>query len=145
MRATRLTRPDDLGSSEFVDDLELALTNLGIEPGQVFFLAAPTTQEAQTRTTDPDTSRKAAATIADLNDNQRAVLRIFNSKPYPLSDEQLEQHYVLAARARVVPTQSPSGIRSRRSELRDEGFLVEAGKTKNSRGREVQLFAVPNS
>lgn len=145
MKTARLARPDDLAEGEFIDRLELILTELGVQRGQVFFVAAPDTSEAHTRSGDPDTSRKAAATIDDLNDNQRAVLRVFEEWGRPMSDEQLQHRYEMAARAELLPRQSDSGVRTRRSELRDDGFLVEAGKTHNAGGREVQLFGLPNS
>lgn len=87
---------------------------------------------ARARTTDPATSHEAAASIApeDLRASQRFVLDVFRRySPHRFCDESLIVHYGYALKARhVVAAQSDSGIRTRRRELVDAGYLRDSGE-----------------
>lgn len=86
------------------------------------------------RRTDPDTSREAAATAVLGADTLRArVLDVFMAAKAPITDEQLAIRY-----SRRHPTRpaSPSGLRTRRSELERDGLVAVVdtnGKTENGR------------
>lgn len=78
---------------------------------------------ARARTTDPDTSHAAAASITgvQLRESQLSVLRLFRLIG-DMTDEQL-----LDAAGRNSVRQSPSGLRTRRRELVDLGRLRDTG------------------
>lgn len=92
---------------------------------------APFTVRA--RTTDPETSHLAAASIDEstLRDSQRAVLRVLRNVGVGMTDETLIATYRAAwsrdARGRI-PQQSESGIRTRRKELATMGLVVDSGE-----------------
>ena len=74
------------------------------------------------RSTDPETSHAAAASITDLRERQQAVLQTL--KEYrSLTDEEL----VLFYDQTEYPPQSPSGLRTRRSELVRKGLVEFTG------------------
>lgn len=77
---------------------------------------------ARARTTDPETSHQAAASVRDLRATQREVLDLIR-RFGPLTDERLVS---LAAIDHV--RQSPSGLRSRRSELVALGLVEWTGE-----------------
>ena len=78
-------------------------------------------EPARARRTDPETSHEAAASIEGLTARRQAVLEVLR-RYGPLTDEELVGIY---EEKRVLPPQSPSGIRTRRNELVRAG-LVEA-------------------
>ena len=82
---------------------------------------------ALARTTDPETSHAAAASITGLTARQDAVLRVFKRNRFPMTDVSLCAMYENSVRRGVVPAQSVSGIRTRRAELVDRGLLVDSG------------------
>lgn len=88
---------------------------------------------AHARHTDPATSHQAAASVADdLTKVKKTILALLQS---PHTDEQLVAVYTVITDNKLAPTQSPSGIRTRRNELYRAG-LIEAigyGKTKSNR------------
>ncbi|MEP6990088.1 MAG: hypothetical protein ABJA80_04090 [bacterium] len=77
------------------------------------FAAAP----ARARSSDPTTSRDAAASVQSVRASHRRVLAMF--KLYgDMTDEQLAESIREAEKdAGLVKLMSPSGVRSRRSEL----------------------------
>lgn len=81
---------------------------------------------ALARTTDPETSHQAAASV-NLTKGQRAVLSEFRMYG-TLTDEQLIQ--ALQVRATSCPDAklSDSGARSRRAELVAAGMLIDSGQ-----------------
>lgn len=87
---------------------------------------------ALTRTTDPETSREAAASVKGLREKQVLVLDVFILYGQ-LSDELLIWNY----RNWFLSTpQSESGLRSRRAELVRKGLLKDSGKrVKTASGR----------
>ncbi len=66
------------------------------------------------RTTDPTTSHEAASRVRNVTEQQRAILNIL---AVAMTDEELVARYETIATAGLAPMASPSGIRSRRSEL----------------------------
>ena len=81
--------------------------------------------EAHARRSDPVTSHLAAASLspARLRRSQEWVLRVFDHYPQ-LHDEALQARYVDLG----LPPQSVSGIRTRRCELVDRGYLRDSGQ-----------------
>lgn len=93
-------------------------------------------RRAHARPTDPPTSHQAAASLGDLRDSQHAVLNLFTKYGAGISDE----HLIWRAREKGV-AQSDSGIRSRRAELVDLGFLRHTGQYgRTAAGRRTQLW-----
>lgn len=98
-------------------------------------------EQAHTRRGDPVTSHEAAASIESeaIRASQQAVLECF-AHFGPMYDEELVQKYGWTYLSRGWPSQSPSGLRSRRSELvkrhgklRDSGMKVfPPGKTRRA-------------
>ena len=95
------------------------------------------TTAAHARSTDPSTSHEAAASVEDLRESQTRVLA-FIARHGPITDEDL---------ARVVRGEqfaiSPSGLRTRRSELVHLGLVRDSGKrTLTNAGRRTILWEV---
>lgn len=94
------------------------------------------TDRAYARRTDPATSHEAAGSVRELTDRQRAVLTCFHVWG-PMTDEQLVDRYQRSDR----PAQSPSGIRTRRSELVARGDVIDTGlKEVMSTGRRAIVW-----
>ena len=93
---------------------------------------------AHARRNDPPTSHQAAASVTDLTAKQQAVLDVFKHGDHPhFSDEQMIAAYEKAG----LPQQSPSGLRSRRSELVRKGLLKNSGCiTKTAAGRHTRMW-----
>ena len=75
------------------------------------------------RTGDPWTSHTAAAAVDRVRESQAAVLSVLRGRG-PMTDEQIA---LALDRAGVV--MSPSGARTRRKELVDQGLVVDTGRT----------------
>lgn len=94
---------------------------------------------ARARRTDPETSHDAAASVTELRKRQTAVYAALLVLG-PSTDERLVESY-----ATLVPRlpQSPSGIRTRRSELVDRGLVRWTGdKTRIASGRLARIWEV---
>lgn len=92
---------------------------------------------AHARKTDPVTSSLAAASVTDLTVTKRRVLALLNDGPLTRDD--------LIARWRVGfpdDTTTDQSIRSRLSELMNDGRVEPHGTTTNSRGRSVQIVGL---
>ena len=83
-------------------------------------------RQARARRTDPVTSHQAAESVKDLRGSQRAVLKLFHDMPagYGMTDEDIAKHYP----TKGLLQQSPSGLRTRRKELVDAGYLEDSGE-----------------
>lgn len=82
------------------------------------------------RSTDPTTSHLAAASVQHLPESRQAVLRVFTDAAREhdvraMTDEELVLAYT---HHEYQPRQSESGIRTRRRELADAGYLVDTGQ-----------------
>lgn len=94
---------------------------------------------AKARRSDPVTSHEAASSIERMTDKRQAVLDCFKDRAAPMTDEELREWY---ARGRYEP-QSDSGLRTRRKELVDLGYLADTSETRtNSRGRQTKVWAL---
>lgn len=82
---------------------------------------------AHARRTDPSTSHEAAASFTPraLTENELAVLRVLGAV-HPAADEEWMACYI----GGDVPEQSPSGLRTRRASLVEQGLVTQVGETK---------------
>lgn len=100
------------------------------------------TSEARARTTDPETSHAAAASVGDLRLSQSAVHQLIAAFG-PMSDERLCHFYEVFQEAWGLPPQSASGIRSRRAELVRLGLVQFNGdKALMKSGRMARVWAI---
>lgn len=109
---------------------------------------APANVGPATRSKDPETSKRAAERASgDMTNKQMAVLALFWVYGH-LNDEDLVNIYrrkqrALGVGSTVLPQQTDSGIRSRRSELVQLKYLESAGyKTIMSTGGEGRVHRV---
>ena len=75
------------------------------------------------RLSDPATSHAAAASVANLRHTHR-VIHTLLSLDGPMTDEQL----MLLWNDRIADRISPSGLRTRRAELVDMGYVRDSGE-----------------
>jgi hypothetical protein len=92
-------------------------------------------ERARARRADPETSHQAAETVA-VRENQVYVYQVL-SQLGPSTDEWLVYCYPQYMRDHP---QSPSGIRTRRKELRDKGMVQWTGQ--KVRGKTNRLMRV---
>jgi len=85
--------------------------------------------EAFARTDDPETSHEAAESLSPetLRLSQAAVYAVFLDYS-PLTDTQLIDLYEWMRLTMGLPKQSPSGLRTRRNELRDGRLVRDSGE-----------------
>lgn len=76
---------------------------------------------AGARDTDPDTSREAARSVTDLTERRAAVLATLRRLGSGTDAD------IAWAYPRDAPRQSPSGLRTRRSELVAAGLVRDSG------------------
>lgn len=93
-------------------------------------------ERAHARSTDPDTSHEAAASIKDLRQSQFKVWMLFGAFPDGATDEELLD------RARQIGFLiSDSGLRTRRSELVRQGLVEWSGEKKwTTSGRRTRVW-----
>lgn len=104
----------------------------------------PLFEQAHARNSDPETSHQAAKSVSLTNPGRtrEAIMAILKQEG-PLTDEWIWSRYSLwYARGRTVPKASPSGLRSRRSELVRMGFVEACGTGKTASGRACQIWSV---
>lgn len=96
--------------------------------------------EALWRKSDPITSRLAALSIApeSISDCKGRILELLQK---PMTDEQLVEAYDQPV-WREIPSQSPSGIRSRRASLAEAGLVVQRGFSKTRSGRQAIVWGL---
>ena len=98
----------------------------------------PEEPRAHARGTDPDTSHEAAASLSSdyIRASQEAVLG-FLRRHGAMCDADL------VARYDGTPSQSPSGLRTRRSELLKRGLVADTGtQTLMPSGRWAKVWGV---
>lgn len=99
------------------------------------------------RRTDPATSHEGYISLEALRASQRAVLEVF-IRTGPMGDHRLLPNYVRLHDQHgphVFPLQSPSGIRTRRRELFDLGWLIDTGRREllpGSKKRHAIVWAI---
>lgn len=106
-----------------------------VHPGQLSILP----DQAHARRGDPQTSWDAARSVeSTLRRSQLAVWHVLEQYG-PLTDHRLVATYDSIT---YLPRQSPSGIRTRRRELTDAGFVYDTGaKVVLESGRKAILWA----
>lgn len=77
---------------------------------------APVSAEPATRKGHPETSRAAAASVQNMRASHKRVLAMFRTYG-DMTDETLAEYLNEAAKDTGIKLMSPSGVRSRRSEL----------------------------
>lgn len=93
--------------------------------------------QAVARRTDPETSWEAARSVTGIRESQAEVLRLFKSTGAMTDEEMVSRYEFVDARS-----QSPSGLRTRRSELVKAGLLRWTGETRiGSTGRKMRIWA----
>jgi len=94
------------------------------------------------RATDPWTSKDAAMRVA-VQPLQDRLLYLFE-KGFPMTDDQLIETYEWQAGLYHWKPATPSGIRSRRAELVNAGYLIDTGKTRlTASGRHSIMWGLP--
>lgn len=99
-----------------------------------------------TRITDPATSFDAAMSIKteNISKTMKGILEILGNGPR--HDEALEQTYNALSINKIYPYASPSGIRSRRSELVELGLVEDSGeRVKTRSGRSSIVWRIANA
>lgn len=81
------------------------------------------------RMTDPTTSFEAAASVENITETQSAILTLLT---WPKTDDELIDAYYNMAPSAGWKQASPSGIRSRRSELVTKGLIKDSGERRKS-------------
>lgn len=95
---------------------------------------------ARARVTDPATSHRAARSVDGISETHERILRIF-SDCYELTDEHLATEWLTYGTHLGWPPISPSGLRSRRSELVTLGKLRDSGRRSITRsGRSTIIW-----
>ena|SRR5580765_1551521 len=82
-------------------------------------------EQAHARKSDPETSHAASRSVVNLGRTRDAILKILSSGPR--TDEQIAESYTFGCQRLNWPKRTPSGLRSRRSELVSMGFVEAAG------------------
>lgn len=89
------------------------------------------------RNTDPETSHAAARSVTGVTERQRALLALFRHFG-PMTDVEIAENYPAS-----FPKQSPSGLRTRRAELVEQGLVRWDGFTRTlPSGREARVWLV---
>lgn len=106
----------------------------------------PEPREPVARSTDPETSHEAAASVRGLRASQEGVLAVFRDHPEGLTDPEVALAYDRARyyRPDAFPRQSESGLRTRRSELVARELLRDSGRRKKlTTGRRAIVWELP--
>lgn len=97
------------------------------------------TATAFARTTDPETSHAAALSLGgdNIRQSQREILDALTELG-PMTDRTILALFTVGGR----PLRSPSGLRTRRSELVDKGLVVDSGRRNTApSGRQEVVWA----
>lgn len=101
--------------------------------------------EPRARHSDPDTSHAAAASVRRIADTHRALLALFEWHP-AMTDEQILDQYTTLRTMMDWPRQSPSGLRTRRSELVQAGLIGDSGqRARTTSGRACIIWQATGS
>lgn len=105
-------------------------------------LTLPVRQAPVARTTDPETSKDAAASLSrdKIRETQANILEVLE-RYGPSCDEEIAIYFQQLASLQDWPRQSPSGLRSRRAELVSAGLVKDSGeRTKTASGRQTIVW-----
>lgn len=80
------------------------------------------------RNTDPSTSHDAAKSLSNVELLRIAIYNILEANPQGLTDGQIQTIYDKARAQYRWPIASDSGMRSRRSELVEQGRVIHSGR-----------------
>lgn len=94
---------------------------------------------AHARTTDPQTSHEAAASVQNENTIRHWVLKLLDR---PRTDVELVEVY---RKMKYAPRASESGIRSRRAELVADGLVQDTGERKKLESGRHAIVWVANA
>lgn len=83
-----------------------------------------TEPKPRARRSDPETSHRAAAAVQNLSETKQYILNLLAEQPS--TDFEIQDRWADAG----LPIISPSGLRTRRAELVEEGLLVDSGQTR---------------
>lgn len=98
------------------------------------------TVQPRARRTDPQTSHDAADKVKHITRVQTVILLILWAKG-PMTDPQIAEHYHEQVASGSAPNHSESGLRTRRKELVDSGYIVATGeKRRLDSGRYAQVW-----
>jgi hypothetical protein len=86
------------------------------------------------RKTDPHTSHEAAASVENITETQKFILKALVR---PRTDGQLIEAY---RKFKFAPQASESGIRSRRAELARDGLVEVVGEVRLPSGRRSRVW-----
>lgn len=93
------------------------------------------------RTTDPETSHQAAASVTHVSRLQAHLLALYQMRG-PLTDTELIDLHAQMVAAGHFPPATDSGIRTRRSELGTSGKLWDVGRSTTPSGRACTVWDV---
>ena len=83
------------------------------------------------RQRDPWTSRAAGRSVADVSRSQEDVLSLLR-RFGPATDEEIALRHAARVALGEMKRQSPSGLRTRRSELQRAGKIVATGRVRHT-------------
>ena len=90
------------------------------------------------RRTDPQTSHDAAASVINIKPIQKIILQLLS---FPKTDEELVKAYNELTEKGEAPWSSPSGLRTRRHELTDIGYVEDSDlRVKTYSGRQAIVW-----
>jgi hypothetical protein len=113
----------------------------GARPGHLDVEPNESWGKARARSSDPETSHAAAASVRDLTAKQQAVLDCLSCAAAPVTDQELALLYEALRHDEQWPEQSPSGLRTRRAELVDRGVVASVGRKRLDTGRLGRTWA----
>lgn len=94
-------------------------------------------EERTARSSDPDTSREGP--VLNLTAKRRAVLKVLEVLG-PMTDSGIAERYDAYA-----PAQSPSGLRTRRSELVVAEYVIDSGERQVIGGRRHIVWSITDA
>lgn len=96
---------------------------------------------ARARSTDPQTSHEAAEKVRGITAVQSTILMILWTRG-PMTDPQIAEHYYNRVADGSAPNHSESGLRTRRKELVDLGYVAATGdREKLDTGRTATVWS----
>ena len=108
--------------------------------------ARPLSYQARARRTDPETSHQAAASVRKISDTHRRIVVMLQRHPEGMTDEGMYRWWMAYREAQGWPSITPSGLRTRRSELQRRGDIVAADeKGRTAAGRACTIWTLADA